>query len=288
MNVENYELGCRMPVEQWAQLNRSGVFDEPSLLKYVGPFPPLELMQNTTGLTEVSEFAGHGSDFWTVLSEAASKPLSEYESVLDFGCGCGRLARMFKGHPGRFAGCDIDPRHIDWCSSAISFMEAKLSSVCPPIPFRDNEFELIISISIFTHLTERSQDQFLEDLARICRPDGLLLLTIHGARGLERAHTEPGIRAMLEVEDELFNAASREFKAGKYAFILQQGHLTTLGPDGSLATDKVISAPFEYGITFIPEAYVREHWSKWFEIIDYRVGAVHDFQDLVVLRRRAG
>lgn len=243
-------------------------------------------MQNTTGLTAESDFASHGADFWAALSQASPKPLSEYASILDFGCGCGRLARMFKGHPGHIAGCDIDHRHVEWCSEALGYMETKLSSVCPPIPFADNEFEAVISISIFTHLNESSQDQFLQELARVCRPEGLLFLTIHGSRALERAMTEPRIKAMLDMNEDLFQAARNKFTDGQHAFILQQGHLTTTNKTtlkGAL-TKKVISDPFEYGITFIPESYLRTHWTQWFDIVDYRVGALHDFQDVVVLR----
>lgn len=279
--MSDFSLGCQLPVEEWVNLNRTGIFNDPTLRDYVSPFPPIELMQNTTGLTRESDFASHGADFWVAFTEASLKPLSEYASILDFGCGCGRFARMFKGHPGYIAGCDIDKRHIEWCSLALKQMDAKLSTVLPPIPFSDSEFEAVISISIFTHLNESSQDLFLKELARVCRPDGLLFLTVHGSRALERAVSEPSIKAMLNVREDLFQAARAKFVDEQYAFILQQGHLTTVGEP---RLNEIISDPFEYGITFIPENYLRAHWGQWFDIIDYRVGALHDFQDIVVLR----
>jgi len=286
--MSDYSLGCALPVEDWIHLNRIAVFEDSTLRQYVSPFPPQTLMQNTTGLTSESDFASHGADFWVALSQASPKPLNKFSSILDFGCGCGRLARMFKGHPGHIAGCDIDHRHVEWCSAALGYMETKLSSVRPPIPFSDREFEAVISISIFTHLNEISQDQFLQELARVCRPDGLLFLTIHGSRALERALAEPQIKAMLDMSDDLFQAARKKFADGQHAFILQQGHLTTTNKATlkGVLTKKVISDPFEYGITFIPESYLRAHWGQWFDIIDYRVGALHDFQDVVVLRRK--
>jgi len=225
----DYSLGCQLPAEEWVHLNRTAVFSDPVLRDYVSPFPPIELMQNTTGLTNETDFASHGADFWVAFSQASPKPLSEYASILDFGCGCGRFARMFKGHPGHFAGCDIDIRHIEWCSSALQHMAVKLSYVYPPIPFADNEFEAVVSISIFTHLNETSQDLFLQELARVCRPDGLLFLTVHGSRALERAISEPPIKAMLDVRKDLFQVAKANFADEQYAFILQQGHLTTAG-----------------------------------------------------------
>ena len=210
--------------------------------------------------------------------------MSEYANILDFGCGFGRLARMFKGYTGYFAGCDIDHQHIDWCSVAVEFMVSKLSSVLPPIPFADNEFETVISISIFSNLNESSQDLFLQELRRVCKQEGLLFLAIQGKRALERAISEPQIKTMLCVDEDLFQKARKEFDDGQHAFILQQGHLTTVGVNKYTRKDKVITEPYVCGITFIPETYMRSHWIQWFNIIDYRVCGINDWQDIVVLK----
>ena len=281
-NNIDYSKGCRLPVDVWANFNRNLVFKDIRLKKYAAPFPPVELMQITSGLTEVSDFASHGADFWIALSNASPNPLTEYDSILDFGCGCGRLTRMFKGYRGYLAGCDIDHRLVTWCSKELKYMEVKLSSVKPPIPFNDNKFGAIISVSIFTHLTERSQDQFLKELNRVCKPGGQLFLTIHGKRALERAVSEPFIKEMLCVDEDLFQAVIKNFTDGQHGFILQQGHLTTTGAN-KLSEKQIISEPYDYGIAFIPETYLYNHWTQWFDIIDYHVGAIHDFQDIVVL-----
>ena len=286
----DYPLGCQMPTEDWVRLNRMEVFNDPTLRRYVSPFPPRDLMQNVSGLVSESDFASHGTDFFLALSAVSPKPLSAYRSILDFGCGCGRLARMFKGHPARVCGCDIDHRHVNWVRDNLKFVEAKLSSVNPPIPYADNEFEAVISISIFTHLTEYSQDLFLAELARVTQPGGYLFLTVHGERALHRALTEPAIRNMLSMDEDRFQRALQAFKQGKHGFVLQEGHLTTSGSDKrsltNLFTKKVVEEPFEYGITFVPEHYVQSHWSKWFKVEAYHSGALHDFQDIVVLRPR--
>jgi SAM-dependent methyltransferase len=285
-----YEQGCCMPLADWVSLNRTEIFRDRRLRKYVSPFPPRRLMQNVSGLVTEQAFARHGADFYIALSEAAPKPLTGFRSILDFGCGCGRLARMFKGHPRLIDGCDIDRRHVKWINDSLDFMRAKLSSVKPPIPYVDGEFEAVISISIFTHLNEQSQDQFLRELQRVTAPGGRLFLTVHGERALTRAVNEPGIRAMLGVPDDRFTAARAAFARGEHAFILQFGHLTTMHREEQSLLQKlrrkVIDEPFEYGITFIPESYLRKHWGQWFEILDYRIGALHDFQDIVVLEPR--
>ena len=197
---------------------------------------------------------------------------------------------MFKGHPHRIYGCDIDSRHVEWVQNHLDFVESKLTSVNPPIDYPDNAFDAIISISIFTHLNELSQDAFLAELARITDPSGYLFLTVHGERALDRALTEPDIRNMLDIQEDRFQRAINVFHQGKLGFILQEGHLTTTTPkedtDIHSLSEKIVKEAFEYGITFMPESYVRNHWSQWFEVEDYLSGALHDFQDIVVLRPR--
>jgi len=171
-------------------------------------------------------------------------------------------------------------------------IDTKLSNVTPPLPYGDGEFEAIISVSIFSHLTEASQDKFLAELHRVCRPDGRLFLTVHGQRALNRALTEPKIRTMLAIDEEPFQAALKEFSKDRHAFVLQHGHLTTTPKKHSIyqrfkdllvGNEELLSEPYEYGITFIPENYLRKHWSNWFNIIEYKHGGIHDFQDIVVL-----
>ena len=229
-------------------------------------------MQNVSGLKSERDFASHGADFWLALSAAAPKALVDYQSVLDLGCGCGRLARMFKGHPGSVHGCDIDARHVAWVAANLPYVSAVCTEPNRPLPYGDRKFDLIVSISVFTHLNEASQDLLLAELHRVARPDGCLLLTIHGERALERAIDEKTIWDMLSVDRELFDQAHVRFRRGEHAFILQQGHLT--------------SDEFVYGITFLPRAYVESHWSRWFEIKNHISGALHNFQDVLVLSPR--
>jgi SAM-dependent methyltransferase len=288
---KNYDLGCRLPADDWLWLNGRAIFDDPRLRPYVAPFPSKELMTNVSGLTNDRDFAAHGVEIFRALAQASPKPIADYRSILDFGCGCGRLARMFKGHPNRIVGCDIDKRHVNWVAGNLGYMTACLTSVNPPLPFGDNEFDAIFSISIFSHLTEKSQDDFLAELSRITSLDGYLFLTIHGARALERAKCEEMIRDMLWMEQQLFEKACAEFEQNRHAFILQQGHLTTVGSAGvdnllKRTVKTVIEEPYQYGITFIPETYIFTHWAKWFHVVEIRRGAIHDFQDIVVLRPR--
>jgi hypothetical protein len=85
-----------------------------------------------------------------------------------------------------------------------------------------------------------------------------------------------------------FQEAREAFSNGEHAFILQKGHLTNTPPRFSLRNlftgrNMIVKEPFEYGITFIPESYLRERWADRFEIVAYWPGAIHSFQDIAVL-----
>ena len=105
-------------------------------------------------------------------------------------------------------------------------LQTRLSRVAPPLPYEAATFDAVISISVFSHLNQASQDAFLEELARITKPGATLMLTIHGEAAMRRARTEHAIFDMIAVGREAFDEAGRHYDAGDYAFILQHGHLT--------------------------------------------------------------
>ncbi len=269
--MTDYSTGCRLPPGEWAEFNRSVIFEQPAMQSLAAPFPPRALMQNVSGLEVERDFAAHGAHFWEVFAGILPRPLDTYSPILDFGCGCGRLARLFKGHPGQVFGCDIDARHVAWVQGHLPFITAVRTQPNQPLPYADNTFELIIAISVFTHLNEMSQDLMLAELRRIARPGGRLLLTTHGERALQRARDEERIYRMIDVDARKFAIAQEAFADDRHAFVPQRGHLT--------------SATFEYGITFLSSGYVHAHWGRHFRVHDIASGGIHDFQDVVVLEK---
>ena len=110
-------------------------------------------------------------------------PLERMSSILDFGCGCGRVARWWSGSARpRVFGCDYDGRLTQWCKVNLPFMKVKINGSRPPLPFKSDTFDLVYAISLFTHLTASAQSQWLEDITRVLKPGGLLLFTVHGER----------------------------------------------------------------------------------------------------------
>jgi SAM-dependent methyltransferase len=100
--------------------------------------------------------------------------------VLDFGCGCGRVTRHWKDLPGHVHGTDYNPHLLRWCAEHLKFADFSLNALEPPLPFADARFDLVYSISIFTHLDEPLQVPWMRELTRVVRPGGSILITLSG------------------------------------------------------------------------------------------------------------
>lgn len=111
--------------------------------------------------------------------------LASFNRILDFGCGCGRtLVHVKKLAPNaHIEGIDIDARAIDWCKQNLTFATFASSQELPPTSCAADSFDFVYVISVFTHLAEDYQFRWLEELRRIIKPGGVLLLTVHGLEG---------------------------------------------------------------------------------------------------------
>ena len=109
--------------------------------------------------------------------------LNSLQSILDLGCGTGRMiAGCYVDNPGRHLfGCDINGELLAWAKDNLpKEISWKQSSITPPLPYESNFFDFIYLISVFTHLSLDSQDLWIEELKRVIRPHGHLLLTLQG------------------------------------------------------------------------------------------------------------
>ena len=103
-------------------------------------------------------------DQWLAAGEADSSlirallhqqglSLEDFRTILDFGCGCGRVARWWQGlSEPRLFGSDYDGVLTDWCRRTLPFLTVKTNGSLPPLPFRRGSFDFVYAISIFTHL----------------------------------------------------------------------------------------------------------------------------------------
>ena len=188
----------------------------------------------------------------------ADRSLDSFQSILDFGCGCGRMLLWMEesGRTRALHGTDVDAEAIAWAREHIPYARLSVNDADPPLPFADGTFDLIFNHSVFTHIDESRQDAWLAELHRITQPGSFLVLSTHGEVAL--AADPWNIRQRLENEGIVFIDGVHD-------------------PDFPL--------PDWYQNTYHAPWYVFEHWGRWFEIRGYVPGGALGVQDHILLER---
>lgn len=152
------------------------------------PIPPFEMRQ-LVGPTDEAAFDNPSGD------SIFQVPESQFDAVLDFGCGCGRLARQLmqqRARPRRYVGFDLHFGMVRWCreklaprASGFEFLHHDVDNPSfnpgldkPPVlpmPADDGAFSLVIALSVFTHTTQAHAEYYLREVTRVMRTDGMLV-----------------------------------------------------------------------------------------------------------------
>ncbi len=107
----------------------------------------------------------------------AAKTWASFTSILDFGCGCGRVTR-FLPRGLDVTGLDIDGEAIGWCRQNLSSIaKFDVNNPEPPLDDSDETFDLIFCVSVFTHLPLEMERAWLRELKRVLKPGGWLLIS---------------------------------------------------------------------------------------------------------------
>jgi len=156
------------------------------------PVPPARLRVRVAGTADLEWFLESGrlaEQSIRATLERHGTRIEDLGAVLDFGCGCGRVTRRWRGLDG-IHGSDMSRDAVEWCRRNLAFARFETNSLAPPLAFADASFDLVYALSVFTHLTVELQRAWLAELARVLRPNGLLLVTTHGAAYAERLAPE--------------------------------------------------------------------------------------------------
>ncbi len=230
-----------------------------------GEWPPADLRERVHGDRDVANFAWLGRRITIdllVALHAHGLLDAVRQPTLDFGVGCGRVARYWTAlGGGALTGTDIDPETVAWCGAHLTSHEHGTSHGHgqavfvtnphdPPTAWPDGVFGLVYAISVFTHLPEEMELRWITELARITRPGGVLLLTTHGV--------------------DLWDGSEGE--ASESGFVYSHAG----GADG---------LPDFYRTSFHTEEAVRQRWGTKLEIVAVVRKGVNDHQDLVIARR---
>jgi SAM-dependent methyltransferase len=225
--------------------------------------PSASLRYRVDGFNDMCTFLAVGRNCVNDIQLALKKnniDLNSFRDILDFGCGCGRtlmhiplLVKNFGGY--HFYGTDIDAKAISWCRANIKFVKFDTNSVLPPLRYPSEFFDFIYAISVLTHLKEELQFLWLEELKRVMKPGGVLLLSVHG-RGAWENYSKEFVNGM-EIKGFVFKQTPRW--------------------NGVF--------PKRYQTAYHTEQYVRDNFKKYFKVVDYIPRGINNHQDLVVLRK---
>ena len=199
------------------------------------------------------------------LGEYFGRALADCGAILDWGCGCGRVARFVAEEaPDKLVGIDIDPDNIGWCAQNIPHAQFHPIGLNPPTSLPASSFDLVYGISVFTHLSEADQDLWLAELHRLTQPGAAVLMSIHGEIAFMRSDSD---------YDRFLDLQKRGF------------HVYGICDDLDEAVPEVKAKAY-YKNVFHSRRYIYERWSRFFEVLDVIDAALGGHQDLVIMRRR--
>jgi SAM-dependent methyltransferase len=223
------------------------------------PLPPARLRAQVGPLHADAEFflesGKHNADLIRDLLEEGGSSLEELDSLLDWGCGCGRVLRHWSGlRRTRVYGCDIDQRMVDWCNEHLPFAEATLNELSPPLPYDDSTFDLVYAFSVMTHLSKELQHSWVQECSRVLKPGGNLLISTLGEYYATR--------------NRLTDDERRSFEQGNLVVLYERSAGTSL-----------CSA-------YHPPQYVRRELAADLEYVAFRPAADDGRHDIHLLRKR--
>lgn len=226
------------------------------------PVPPEHLMYRVahTRYPYIYRAGGRKAayDLWSVLRRHGVD--LRRGRALDWGCGSGRvLAFLSDLLPGtELYGADIDREAIAWIAAQLPAIQFSPCGADPPLPFSEESFDLVVAVSVFTHLTREAQLAWLSEIRRVLAPGGFLLATTHGPF------------------------------ASRYGYERPPSGMTSDGFDDSIR-DRTLEgvAPADYyRATYQTQAYTSREWGRILEVRECLEGGSLNFQDLWVLRRK--
>ncbi|MEQ8333612.1 class I SAM-dependent methyltransferase [Nisaea sp.] len=243
--------------------------------------PPRHLM-NVVGSPDAAHFRATMCDLFGELAlRGAVEPT---DTVLDLGCGCGRLAIPFAAHlgSGTYIGVDVWTEGLDWCRDNIASDTGSLQFIHreavnnyyfePRAPNADNHYHLseldreqvdfAFAISLFTHLQQRDCFAYLSELSRVLKGSGCAYITCFiidefffdfvRRTGLHRAvsQEQPGCYYAYEGQD-FFAGYTRATWTG----MLENSGLKIVGYDPGTWAEKPGGLHYQDTFMVVPQGY---------------------------------
>jgi len=104
--------------------------------------------------------------------------VSSKDRILDLGCGNGQFFEVFKDSEVDYFGIDNSEKMIEIAKKRYPRGNFQVADALN-LPFPANYFDKILSFAVFHHVpSEEIRLNFLEEVKRVLKPNGLLILTV--------------------------------------------------------------------------------------------------------------
>ena len=207
--------------------------------------------------------------------------LKPNETVLDIGCGMGRTAfplATYLSQDAKYEGFDIVKKGVDWCNSKIKayfpnfnftyipldndlYLKSKNQASDFVFPYESRTFDKVILFSVFTHMQIAEIENYLNEIKRVLKPEGLCLATFF----IYNRRTESKISKQKQfnfpIQKEGYRLMDAKVKSANIA--IEKAKLDQMISNSGLKKIKIIEG----------------YWKDGLEKED------NDFQDILILGR---
>ena len=261
----------RLPVEDFGKLLLEVPKRYSGLVALLPRMPPVEVQRSWTGSAGPALLA-QSTAFVRTLARAferlTGRPL-EGATILDYGCGWGRLLRLMYAFtpPRNVFGLDPWDESIRICRECGVLGHLAVCDYLPrSLPFDTMAFDLIYAFSVFTHLSEKTASFAQEAMRSRIRLDGLAVITIRP------------VEYWLRHEEVL--------PAGETLDSLMRAHATH-GFAFAPHNRPPIEGEITYGDASISMDYIAHKWNRW-RVEGIETNAEDPYQVVVFLRPVGG
>ncbi len=279
------ELFSGISDDFWFWLNTEGYRQNTSLRNILPAMPDEDVQLMFTG-DKGDAVLKEGFSAYRLFKEFYENhvgPIAQCNSILDFGCGWGRIIRFFIKdiEPSRLWGCDPVESMINICKKDNKCCNFKTINTRPPTPFQGDTFDLIYSFSVFSHLSEEMHKSLLTELSRILKPGGLLIVTTRHRNFIEYCAT------MRKRPD--LNSVHEGPRSGASAFLNTQECLSDYDSGKYCFSQLIHEGEWSYwGETAISKDYVLNHWTQCLTFLDYIDDQKLCTQNVIVMKKPLG
>jgi SAM-dependent methyltransferase len=219
--------------------------------------------------------AGGGTCYYADLVvgalECSNVELREGARALDFGCSSGRVVRVLAAaFPEiHWYGCDPIESSIAWAKENLPGIEFSASRSSPPLDYEDGFFDSAFAISIWSHFAEGAATEWLNEMARVIRPHGCLILTTHGQQSIAyyANNRQRSVEQLAKIAEALY------------------GRGFWYAPEFGEQGDHGLVDP-EWGFAFFTPEWLAGKLLPHWRLLDFAPGRAEDNQDVYVLERR--